>query len=126
MSWVPLCKCPNFNWIPLWGRGGKRQGPGAGGRGPGARGWGSGARGWGSGAGGRGSGAGGHPFLVTAAMDAVKQGEYEPTWRHGIPARVLTTVVVNFSLGPSMRPAKEPGRKQAVVYTAQLRDQPRR
>jgi protein TonB len=42
----------------------------------------------------------GHPFLVRAAMDAVKQWRYRPTYRYGAPVAVRTTVSVNFSIGP--------------------------
>lgn len=42
----------------------------------------------------------GHPFLVKAAMDAVKQWRYRPTYQFGAPVRVLTSVEVNFTLGP--------------------------
>jgi protein TonB len=65
---------------------------------------------------------GGHPFLVPAAMDAVKRWEYEPTLWHGLPVAVLTTVDVHFSLGPSTDPPDQPGRKEAVVHAAQARD----
>jgi TonB family protein len=64
----------------------------------------------------------GHPFLLPAAMDAVKQWEYEPTRWQGLPVAVLTTVSVGFSLGPSSDPPNQPGRKEAVVYVANTRD----
>lgn len=41
----------------------------------------------------------GHPMLVQAAMDAVKQWEYEPYVLDGEPTNVETTVTVNFALG---------------------------
>ena len=65
---------------------------------------------------------GGHPFLVTAAMDAVKQWEYQPTLLDGLPVAVLTTVDVHFSLGASPGSPHQPGRKEAVVHAAQSRD----
>jgi protein TonB len=40
----------------------------------------------------------GHPFLVQAAMDAVKQWQYRPTYRGGVPVRVVSTVDVHFTL----------------------------
>ena len=60
----------------------------------------------------------GHPFLVPAAMDAVKKWEYETTRLDGLPVAVLTTVDIHFSLGPSTHPSNQPGRKQAVVHVA--------
>ena len=36
--------------------------------------------------------------LSTAAVDAVKQWVYEPTWLNGKPVDVISTVDVNFSL----------------------------
>lgn len=65
---------------------------------------------------------GGHPFLVGAAMDAVKQWEYQPTVRNGLPVVVLTTVTVRFRMGPSMEPAGKPGRKEAVIYASLARN----
>jgi len=41
----------------------------------------------------------GHPFLVKAAMDAVKQWRYRPAMYDGVPVAVLTTISVTFSLG---------------------------
>jgi protein TonB len=41
----------------------------------------------------------GHPFLVPAAMDAVKKWQYRPTYQFGVPVRVMTTVEVHFTLG---------------------------
>jgi protein TonB len=40
----------------------------------------------------------GNPMLVQAAMDAVKQWVYKPTYLNGVPVEVLTDVVVNFRL----------------------------
>ncbi|MBI3209557.1 MAG: M56 family metallopeptidase [Candidatus Solibacter usitatus] len=40
----------------------------------------------------------GHPILVPAAMDAVRQWEYETTLLNGNPVAVLTVVDVNFTL----------------------------
>jgi protein TonB len=40
----------------------------------------------------------GHPFLVQAAMDAVKQWAYKPTLLNGKPVEVATEIVVHFSL----------------------------
>jgi TonB family protein len=51
----------------------------------------------------------GHPFLVQAAMDAVKQWRYRPTFRVGEPVSVRTTVSVTFRIsserpeGPAVR-----------------------
>lgn len=65
---------------------------------------------------------GGHPFLVPAAMDAVKQWEYEPTLLDGSPVPVLTTIEVHFNLGPSTDPPHQPGHKQTVIHAALSRD----
>ena len=40
----------------------------------------------------------GQPLLVQAAMEAVKQWVYKPTYLNGVPVEVLTEVVVNFRL----------------------------
>ena len=40
----------------------------------------------------------GQPLLVSAAMDAVKQWVYKPTYLNGTPVEVLTEVDVNFHL----------------------------
>jgi len=40
----------------------------------------------------------GHPMLVPAAMDAVKQWVYKPTYLNGVPAEVETEIDVNFTL----------------------------
>ncbi len=40
----------------------------------------------------------GHPLLVKAAMDAVRQWEYQPTTLNGQPVEVITTVEVKFIL----------------------------
>lgn len=40
----------------------------------------------------------GHPFLVTAAMDAVRQWRYRPYMLNGEPLEVETNVVVNFHM----------------------------
>ena len=41
----------------------------------------------------------GHPFLVKAAMDAVKQWRYRPAMYGGVPVPVITIISVTFSLG---------------------------
>ena len=41
---------------------------------------------------------GGHPLLVPAAMEAVKQWQYETTLLNGAPAEVVTQVDINFTL----------------------------
>lgn len=41
----------------------------------------------------------GHPFLVSAAIDAVKRWRYRPTLLNGQPVEVITTITVNFRLG---------------------------
>jgi protein TonB len=38
-------------------------------------------------------------LLVNAAMDAVKQWTYRPTYLNGQPVKVATQIVVTFSLG---------------------------
>ena len=40
----------------------------------------------------------GHPLLVQAAIDAVQQWKYKPTFLSGEPVDVVTTITVNFSL----------------------------
>jgi TonB family protein len=47
----------------------------------------------------------GHPLLVPAALDAVKQWQYQPTLLNGQPVEVLTQVDVNFTL--SDQPAQQ-------------------
>jgi protein TonB len=39
------------------------------------------------------------PLLDQAAIDAVRQWEYEPTRLNGLPVPVIMTVTVNFTLG---------------------------
>jgi protein TonB len=41
----------------------------------------------------------GHPFLVKAALDAVRQWRYRPTLLNGLPVEVETTITVSFVLG---------------------------
>jgi protein TonB len=41
----------------------------------------------------------GNPLLVPAAVDAVRQWVYQPTVLNGEPVEVLTTILVNFTLG---------------------------
>jgi protein TonB len=41
----------------------------------------------------------GHPLLIGAAVDAVKQWIYKPTYLNGDPVEVSTTILVNFILG---------------------------
>jgi protein TonB len=40
------------------------------------------------------------PLLDQAALDAVRQWEYEPTLLNGVPVPVIMTVTVNFTLRP--------------------------
>jgi len=40
----------------------------------------------------------GHPFLVSAAIDAVRQWRYRPYMLSGVPVEVETTIFVNFHL----------------------------
>lgn len=40
----------------------------------------------------------GPPLLITAAMEAVKQWRYRPTFLNGVPCQVETTITVNFIL----------------------------
>jgi len=42
----------------------------------------------------------GDPALVAAAVDAVKQWQYEPAMVDGAPAAVITDIDVNFTLSP--------------------------
>jgi len=41
----------------------------------------------------------GQPWLVGAALDAVRQWIYQPTLLNGEPVEVLTQIEVNFKLG---------------------------
>jgi protein TonB len=41
----------------------------------------------------------GHPLLVQAALDAVRQWQYQPTMLNGVAVEVITTIDVNFTLG---------------------------
>lgn len=63
----------------------------------------------------------GHPFLVPAAMDAVKKWEYEPTWWRGAPVAVLTTVTIRFQIGPSPDSPGQTRHKQAVIHVSLAR-----
>jgi TonB family protein len=47
----------------------------------------------------------GHPLLVQAAIEAVRQWEFEPTLLNGSPAEVKTQITVNFQL-PDQTAAK--------------------
>ena len=40
----------------------------------------------------------GHPLLIPAALDAVKQWEYDPTLLNGQPVEIVTQVSVPFVL----------------------------
>ena len=40
----------------------------------------------------------GHPFLIDAAVAAVRQWRYRPTLLNGQPVEILTNITVNFSL----------------------------
>ncbi len=40
----------------------------------------------------------GHPFLIQAALDAVKQWRYKPTYLNREPVEVIATIEVNFTL----------------------------
>jgi protein TonB len=42
----------------------------------------------------------GHPLLVQAAIDCVKQWEYEPTLLNGVPTPVILTAKVHFQTAP--------------------------
>lgn len=41
----------------------------------------------------------GHPLLIPAALNAVRQWRYQPTFLNGVPVEVETTIEVNFKLG---------------------------
>jgi protein TonB len=38
------------------------------------------------------------PDLAAAALDAVKQWQYEPSLLNGVPVEVVTTITINFKL----------------------------
>jgi len=40
----------------------------------------------------------GHPLLITAALDAVKQWKYQPTYLNGVPWPLELTIYITFSL----------------------------
>ena len=42
----------------------------------------------------------GHPLLVDAAINCVKQWQYEPTLLNGIPVSVILTAKVRFDRAP--------------------------
>jgi len=42
----------------------------------------------------------GHPLLIQAAIDCVKQWQYEPTLLNGVPVPVILTARVTFSRVP--------------------------
>ncbi len=42
----------------------------------------------------------GHPLLVQAAIDCVKQWEYEPTLLNGVPTPIILTAKVHFQTAP--------------------------
>lgn len=48
----------------------------------------------------------GHPLLVEAAMAAVLQWRYRPTYLNGLPVEVITYIVINFKQSPP--PVQEP------------------
>ncbi|MFN7934300.1 MAG: TonB family protein [Bryobacteraceae bacterium] len=50
----------------------------------------------------------GHPMLVQAALDGVRQWEYQPTLLNGNPVSVLTMVDVNFTLSDGPPPPPPP------------------
>jgi protein TonB len=41
---------------------------------------------------------GADPGLIKAAMDAVRQWQYQPTLLNGVPVQVVTTITVAFRL----------------------------
>jgi len=41
----------------------------------------------------------GHPLLVQAALEAVRQWRYQPTYLNNEPVEVATTIDVHFTLG---------------------------
>jgi len=42
----------------------------------------------------------GHPLLVEAAINCVKQWQYEPTYLNGVPVPVILTAKVHFIKAP--------------------------
>jgi protein TonB len=42
----------------------------------------------------------GHPLLIQAAVDCVKQWQYEPTLLNGVPVPVILTARVHFERAP--------------------------
>jgi protein TonB len=42
----------------------------------------------------------GHPLLVQAAIDCVKQWQYEPTYLNGAPVPIILTAKVHFLKAP--------------------------
>lgn len=60
----------------------------------------------------------GHPFLVKAALDAVKQWRYLPATINGVPVPVVTTISVTFSLGIGEGQPDRPGTIRVQQQTA--------
>ncbi len=60
----------------------------------------------------------GHPLLVKAAMDAVKDWRWRPTYRLGHAIKVFTTVDITFSIGGLSHPTHQSRPKQPVVHAA--------
>jgi protein TonB len=42
----------------------------------------------------------GHPLLIPAAIDCVKQWQYEPTYLNGVPVPIILTAKVHFLKAP--------------------------
>jgi len=53
----------------------------------------------------------GHPMLVQAALEGVRQWEYEPTHLNGKPVAVMTMVDVNFTLSEMPPPPPPPAQQ---------------
>ena len=54
----------------------------------------------------------GHPLLVEAAMAAVLQWRYRPTYLNGLPVEVITYIVINFKQSPPPEPEPQPPQRR--------------
>jgi protein TonB len=43
----------------------------------------------------------GHPLLVQAAIECVRQWQYEPTYLNGVPVPIILTAKVHFMKAPT-------------------------
>ena len=63
------------------------------------------------------------PLLDAAAVDAVRQWEFEPTQVNGVPVPVVMTVTVNFILAPPAESVGQPSTSQGMLVVQLQRRQ---